>query len=398
MQALPNTSTASRPVRVAGRRRGHEFGKPHIDYGAHPKRVDWVVKQLRNGVAVSTIQEQSGVPRSTLYYWKSKMARDPGFDPLITGYGQHLRIFTPEEERVISTEIKETFLEAGLLFTDQEFRQLIMERYVEKYKDCDNIPIFNCSAGYISDFKWRNRFRSRKCHLKRRSGIDPTEAAQWTAKIKTLLQENDPNFVLNCDETSWKVFPNNILTWGTAGNEAISVKIQGDVKQCLTVLATVSASGTKLPLLIISEGKTVKCEQSQLGDTAYHWKTHTENGWQTTESFELYLMHLRELMGDTPLHLLLDLHASHRTQRVKTLAKSLDISLHFIPAGMTDILQPCDRRIFGSLKATARRLWRERGRADEKSRGKREAVEDLFCAWEKLSTTTIEEAWEVYYE
>ena len=185
---------------------------------------------------------------------------------------------------------------------------------------------------------------------------------------------------------------------GTPGTEAVSVKIQGDVKQCLTVLATVSASGTKLPLLIISEGKTVKCEQSQLGDTAYHWKTHTESGWQTTESFELYLMHLRELMGDVRLHLLLDLHASHRTEQVKTLAKSLDISLHFIPAGMTDLLQPCDRRIFGSLKATARKLWRERGETHQKSRGKREAVEDLICAWEKLSTVTIEEAWEVYYE
>ena len=148
----------------------------------------------------------------------------------------------------------------------------------------------------------------------------------------------------------------------------------------------------------MADGKTELVEQSQLGDVGHHWRAHSENGWMTSEIMELYLMHLREECGDNHIDLILDLHASHRTQRVKTLAKSLDISLHFIPAGMTDILQPCDRRIFGSLKATARRLWRERGRADEKSRGKREAVEDLICAWEKLSTTTIEEAWEVYYE
>ena len=214
IHAVTTATTRNKSPRIARRRRTHKFGKPHIDYHAYPKRVEWVVRQLRNGVSVPKIHEQSGVPRSTLYNWKAKMERNPGFDPLVTGYGQHLRIFTPEEERVISREIRETFLDTGLLFTDQEFRQFIMGWYVKKFKNCKKIPSFNCSAGYISDFKWRNRFRSRKCHLKRRSEIDPAKAAEWTAEIKTLLQENDPNFVLNCDETSWKVFPNNILTWG----------------------------------------------------------------------------------------------------------------------------------------------------------------------------------------
>ena len=107
-------------------------------------------------------------------------------------------------------------------------------------------------------------------------------------------------------------------------------------------------------------------------------------------------MHIRELYNDQKVHLILDLHASHKTESVKKLAKELNIQLWYIPPGCTDLVQPLDVRCFGALKSTARRLWREQiAENPDKRFKKRDAVAILIAAWEHLSTETIEEAWEI---
>ena len=42
------------------------------------------------------------------------------------------------------------------------------------------------------------------------------------------------------------------------------------------------------------------------------------------------------------------------------MAQALNIQMHFIPAGMTDEMQPLDRSIFEPFKAMSRKLFRER--------------------------------------
>ena len=206
----------------------------------------------------------------------------------------------------------------------------------------------------------------------------------------------DRDYVLNCDETSWKIYPGNILTWAKRGSENVSITIRGDEKECITVLATVSANGHKLPLYFIANGKTERVEHSQLGDVINHWKNHSSNGWETSDTFQTYLMHLREYFGDQLIQLILDIHSSHRTDDVKRLAESLSIKLWFIPPGCTDLLQPLDRRCFGALKSTARKLWREAISMDPDSKlTKQDAVKVMICAWEHLSEEVIEEAWAI---
>ena len=71
----------------------------------------------------------------------------------------------------------------------------------------------------------------------------------------------------------------------------------------------------------------------------------------------------------------------HRGAEIKALANEINIQLHFIPAGMTDKLQHLDRNCFGALKATARRLFRERCKVDSFAvRTKQDASSDLACA------------------
>ena len=334
---------------------------------------------------------------STLYRWKKRRQEQHDWMPNKDRTARN-RIFTEDEERQIAEEICGVYLNQGLLFTDQEFRQVILERYVQKYihSDREKIPDFNCSNGYIYDFKRKHRFSSRRAHAKRICVVKDADLHHWREQIRDLLEHGDRDCIINADQTSWAMFPSNVLTWARTGDENIAINIQHSAKETITVLASVTANGGRLPLYILAKGTTDKVLESQLGDTFGHWKNFSENGWQTSETFETYLMHIRELYNDQKVHLILDLHASHKTESVKKLAKELNIQLWYIPPGCTDLVQPLDVRCFGALKSTARRLWREQiAENPDKRFKKRDAVAILIAAWEHLSTETIEEAWEI---
>jgi hypothetical protein len=117
---------------------------------------------------------------------------------------------------------------------------------------------------------------------------------------------------------------------------------------------------------------------------------------------EIFIEYLKHLRNEIPnrertIHLICDVHASHRTADVKKTAAELHIILLFIPPGATDCLQPLDRRVFGALKSEARRLFRRRiSNNIEIKRSKREAVEDMITTWERLSDEVLKAAWDIY--
>jgi hypothetical protein len=188
-------------------------------------------------------------------------------------------------------------------------------------------------------------------------------AAAWTNWPSALLLSHVNDMILNCDETVWCLSPNNILTWWDTAADGVPIHIQGREKEALTVLARISASGVKWSLDFLAKGKTSRLERSQIGEVRQHWRSHTESGWMTSETFGDYLRLLRiQASKNWVIHGILDLHSSHRTERVKSVAPSLKIELHDIPAGMIDALQPLDRSVFRGLKAHVRRLFRLRVR------------------------------------
>jgi hypothetical protein len=213
-----------------------------------------------------------------------------------------------------------------------------------------------------------------------------------------LIAVYNNDIILNCDETSWQSYPNNILIWWDTAADDVFIHIQGDEKDCLTVLAIISVSGIKWLPYFLAKGKTERVERTQIGDVGDHWQLHTESGWMTSDTFGEYLRLLRtHVPTDRTIHLVLDMHSSHRTQAVKDLAASLNIGLHFIPAGLTEALQPLDRTIFGALKNHMRRLFRCQV-CDNPwiRRPKHDAAHDMIAAWEMISTETLAAGWDFY--
>jgi hypothetical protein len=179
-------------------------------------------------------------------------------------------------------------------------------------------------------------------------------------RIRELTDTVAPSRIVNCDEMSWLLHPKGILTWAELGSQTVHASIKGDEKDSITVVACVTAAGQKLPLGFIASGKTTRLEESQIGPVEGHWRMHSGSEWQTSQTFQADLTGLRDVMGERPIHLLLDSYSAHKTAVVRETAARLGIRLYLMSPGLTVEFQPLDRIVFGVLKSHAKHLFHEK--------------------------------------
>jgi hypothetical protein len=360
-------------------------------------------------------EREMHVPLTTIRNWYRKLKLDPEWAPWQTFRGDANRVFTIDEEENILNYITKEYFQKDLYFDDEEFRSVAFMWYFDKidamkteeeHEAFIDRHQFHCSNGFIYDFKKMHRLSSRRARFSRRSPVNQIKRNQWIDGINKLIKEVGDENVVNCDETQWLLFARGLLTWRDKGAENVHLKIRGSEKEGITVLAAMTASLKKLPLLFIAKGKTNAVHGTQIGDVTPHWVDHTTSGWQTEECFIRYLRNLRAHMA-RPFHLICDLYAAHKTDRVKLEALQLGITLYFIPPGCTDDLQPLDRRMFGVLKSKARNFFRDAayqqrienlrlGKIDDVKRTKQEAAQDMVRAWSELSNQVMVSAWKIY--
>ena len=119
-------------------------------------------------------------PYATVWRWQKKQQKTLGWSPQNVKTTAWNQIFTAEEE-AIATMIFSDFILKGMLFTDHDFRDLILYQYVHKYGNdaVTDIPDFNCSKGYIYNFKKKYKFSSRRAHVKRRPYVSEGDIEAW---------------------------------------------------------------------------------------------------------------------------------------------------------------------------------------------------------------------------
>lgn len=381
------------------------------DYSKYNDVIPAVLQRLLNTKRgdIMKVHEETGIPYSTLSHWHQQLCKNTHFNPLNPKYGYHRKIFTDDEEDSIADFILKNYINEGLHFTDEDFKEIAMIAWQEKYlpflnsedeNERKKFKNFTCSAGYIADFKLHHRFSTKAFHLKRRSNPNNEIEKRFMDDMKNLFSTVHLSRILNADETGWRLFPKGILGWGETGKDNVTRQATINEKTQVTVLATICADYTKLPLLFIAQGKTALVETTQIGDVSYHWKTHTESGWMNDEAFAFYLRKLREFYNDDEtLHLIIDLYPAHMTDKVYEEAAALNIKLHIIPAGMTDVYQPLDRKIFGVMKAKARKMFRQRHTLGQPiTATKLDACQDMCSAWESVGYVALSSAWSIYVE
>jgi hypothetical protein len=97
--------------------------------------------------------------------WKLQRSRDSTWR-LEKFWWWHHQIFIREEEREIAK-----YILPGHLFTDTIFRAIAIPASFEKARTRDHLPKFDCLPHFIPGFKDRNKFSSRRGHLKRRPQV-----------------------------------------------------------------------------------------------------------------------------------------------------------------------------------------------------------------------------------
>jgi hypothetical protein len=378
-------------------------GRPQRDYARQRHTIEHIFTHIFPQWGPNSYKRYSqilGIPFQRIYEWRARWMREPDWRPwCYTLRGAHHRVFSDTEEQAIADYIVQNYLVPGALFTDSTFRDIAMIAYLEKFSDDQMPKQFNCSPGFIASFKERNRFSSRRAHLKRRPVVSEESKAEWVARLAGLLRDvADHTRIINVDESCWRVHPGMIQTWAPTGSQNVSVAISGSDKDAFTVIAAITAARTKLPLCLIATGKTEAVEQSHFGDIGYHHADHSESGWQTAETFVRWIHWLRTLYDDgDPIWVVLDCYSVHRAEAMRTHAAELGIHFLFIPPGLTDEFQPLDRFVFGAMKATCRRLYALHCRSNPSCAMDRKiAAAFLIRAWEGVSTQVLEEAWAVY--
>jgi hypothetical protein len=203
----------------------------------------------------------------------------------------------------------------------------------------------------------------RRAHKRRRQDEDPQTSIHFAFQILYLLAEGvDLADIVDADETAFLLYPQGFYTWAGRGSEAVQIHVSGKEKRSYTVMAAVTMAGGKLPLFTIIQGKTVRAERGlELDPQGPHASTHSPTGWVTVAAmleWLKFLPNLPEFQHDRFIHLILDGYSTHRCEAVRALAARLNILLHFIPPGLTDLLQPLDRSVFAALKAEYRAIYR----------------------------------------
>jgi hypothetical protein len=127
-----------------------------------------------------------------------------------------------------------------------------------------------------------------------------------------------------------------VLTWAERGFESIYAIINGNKKDCVIVLASVTVVRANIPLITVAAGKTGRVEQSQIGNVESHWRIQSISDWETFDTFHDSVAKLHSTMGEGQIDLLLDCSSAHRTETVKQATEKTGVALHFIPPGLTD--------------------------------------------------------------
>jgi hypothetical protein len=140
-----------------------------------------------------------------------------------------------------------------------------MEKHVARYDDdtpWDEIRDFHASPDFVTDFKQRNGSNSQRGRFTRRPDRAFGRCVAWKRETEELLATVDRNFSFSGDETSWCLYRRAVTTWAPTGANGIVIGTPGNERECLTVMATIRASGKRDPLYILARGKTVRVERT----------------------------------------------------------------------------------------------------------------------------------------
>ena len=370
---------------------------PYISYKNYPDAVDKILKIFSNYIEgdVAKIAKKTGFKERTLYKWLANYRLNPEYNPLSKQIRNKARIFTEDEEDAIAEFILTEKIQKHCFFNDSECIEILVDAYLTMHSNDENINfLISFSRGFIYYFKKRHGFVSRICHLKRRPSTTSVYINYFIDDMKNLFQTVSFTQIINIDETGIFLNSKNIKIWHSKGNDDVSLPVGFSEKKRITAVCAIGADGAKFPMQFIAKGETDAVINTQLGDVHPHLASYSTKGWTNDETFYSYLNFIKSQFNqDQEIHIILDIFSAHRSENTKKIAEELGITLHYIPAGFTDLYQPLDTTIFAIIKAFISHMLRS-SLKEGKNLTTIDACRFMIAAWEKLKPDIIQESFD----
>lgn len=219
---------------------------------------------------------------------------------------------------------------------------MIQQQALDYAKELGKVD-FRASNGWLTRFKTRHNIGSATLSGERAS-VDQDDVTSWRQRLPEITKDFAPEDVYNMDETGlfFRALPDKTLA--VRGSDCAGGK---KAKERLTVVLCVNAVGDFEKPLVIGHAKKPRCFKNlnphQLPVT---W-TANKKAWMTTAIFTEWIKKFNRRMRAQGRHvlLLLDNAPSHPQDLNLT-----HVTLRFLPAGTTSVLQPLDLGIIKTMK------------------------------------------------
>lgn len=240
-----------------------------------------------------------------------------------------------------------------------------MKRYVEENS------IANPFRDGVPGRDWWERFLKRwPCisqrkpqHLSnaRAQAGHPDIINSWFDKLELSMEglnysdSSTPNHLWNCDKTSFCTSVPATQLLMRKGSKSVHEVGGGSGRQYITVHCAGSASGERLPPLILYKAENLYMRWTQQGPAGVLYACN-ESGWMDGDVFlswftQLFLPAVKHLTGSGPVLLFLDGHHSHISLQLITVARNNNITLLCLPPNTTHLTQPLDVGVFAPMKS-----------------------------------------------
>lgn len=355
-------------------------------FALHPQR-DYILRD----VAVKT-----GIDEKVLSKWRKAYEADNSFVPG-DKLGYHRRRFTRVQERAIADFLRIQYIKTGRIVRRKHLRTIFFELW-KSYdpENRSNVSHNFFSYHFINNFCKRNGLSFRRMRTKKRTIIDEAEVEQYAREYAEIFANIPWNRILNMDETAWQYVFCRGQALAEKGAEEVQAQLPDDFRLTFTVIATISADGGKFPPLFLASGKTNICHRQFDGmesDVHEYELFHSQGGNTDDEVMIFYLETVHKWMKKQPCALILDQYPSHVSQSTKEKAAELKIRLVYIPTSATQLFQPLDLRVFGTLKSMASSEFDDHVFKHDKGFMKPEAADLYIRCWKKLTHEFIVSAW-----
>ncbi|KAJ0390660.1 hypothetical protein P43SY_011835 [Pythium insidiosum] len=201
-----------------------------------------------------------------------------------------------------------------------------------------------------------------------------------------------PSEIINIDETAVYYDTPPTRMWAEKGKSARITKAQKHSAR-LTVVISVRADGTKLPLFFIvrgTPGGSIDTAELPTYPPGHAYAVQ-ENAWMDDSVWEAFVVGVLARHVHGPTVVLLDNFESHVSDEGKRLvAEEACAAVCSLPPNATAACQPLDVGVMGPLKANLRALWlKELSPARTAAEKRLAMIKRTIAAFETITSETI---------